>query len=127
MTAVSETVTVFDVVACLSTPVAHLAVVLAPCMNGSITNGDLGTTASLALEVGGLVHVAVDAMANTSYGISGGKTIQTLVHGQAFILKGLFQDPNAASDLLGFRVVSMEILYLALQHGVVFSFQGPIY
>jgi len=112
--AISEAVTVFDVVACPSTPVTHLAVVLAPCVNGLVANSDLGSAASFALEVGGLVHVMVDAMANVSYGVSSGEMVRTPVHRQAFILEGLLQGPDATSDLLGFRVVSTEILYLAL-------------
>ena len=79
--AISEAVTVFDVMACLSAPVAHLAVVFAPCMNSPIANGGLGPTTSFAFEIGGLVHIAVNAMADTSYGISGGKTVQTLIYG----------------------------------------------
>jgi len=114
VTAISKAVTVFNVVACPSTPVAHLAIVLAPCVNGAIANGDLSPTASLALEVGGLVHVAVDVTVNTSYGISSGEMVRTLVHGQAFILKGLLQGPNVAGDLASFRVVSAEVLDLAL-------------
>ena len=75
MAAVSKTIAIFDVVTCLATPVAHLAVVVAPCMNGLIANGDLGLAASLALEVGGLVHVAVNAMTNMSYSVSSGKVV----------------------------------------------------
>jgi len=83
-------------------------------MNGTIANSDLSLMASLALEVGGLVHVTVDTMANTSYGISGGEMVQTLVHGQVFILKGFLQGPNVAGNLACFRVVSAEVLNLTL-------------
>ena len=38
-------------------------------------DGNLSLMASLALEVGGFVHVVVNAMANTSYSISGGETV----------------------------------------------------
>jgi len=124
--AIPETVTVFNVVACPAIPVAHLAIVLAPCMDGPIVDGDLGSTASLALEVGGLVHVAVDAAADASYSVSSGKMVRTLVHGQAFVLKGFLQGPNTMGDLVSFGVVSTEILDLALQHGIIFSSQGPI-
>jgi len=79
--AIPEAVTVLDVVACPSIPVTHLAIVLAPCMDGPIVNGDLGLTASLALEVGGLVHIAVNTTTNTGYGVSSSKTVQALVHG----------------------------------------------
>jgi len=75
VTAVPEAVAVFDVVAGSSTPVAHLAVVFTPHMNSPIANGDLGLTASLALEVGGLVHVMVNAVTNTAYGVSGSKMV----------------------------------------------------
>jgi len=124
--AISETVTVFNVVACLATPVAHLAIVLAPGMDGLIADGDLGLAASLALEVGGFVHVAVDTAMDASYRISSGEAVRTPVHGQAFVLKGLFQGPDAMGDLAGFRVVSTEILDLALQRGVIFGLQGPV-
>ena len=75
MTAVPETVTVFNVVACSSAPVTHLAVVLAPCMNGLIAHSDLSPTASLAFEVGGLMHVAVNMVMNMSYGVSGSEVV----------------------------------------------------
>ena len=114
MAAISKTVTVFNAVACLTIPLAHLAVVLAPCMDSSVANGDLGSTTSLALEVGGLVHVAVDAVTNAGYGVSGGKAIRTPVHGQAFILKGLFQSSDAVGNLAGLGVVSTEILDFTL-------------
>ena len=119
--AIPEAVTVLDVVARLSTPVAHLAIVHAPCMNSSVANGDLGLTTSLALEVRGLVHVAVDVTANASYSISGGETVQALVHRQLFSLKGFLQGPDALGDLAGLGMVSVEILDFALQCGVIFS------
>jgi len=68
-------VAVLNVVACSSTPVTHFAIVLAPCIDGSIANGDLSLTTSFALVVRGLVHVAVDAAANAGDGIGGGKTV----------------------------------------------------
>ena len=71
---------------CLPAPVAHLAIVIAPCVDGSVTDCNLGSVASLALEVRGLVHVAVDVTTNAGYGVSSGKAVQTPVHGQAFIL-----------------------------------------
>ena len=88
--AVSEAIAVLDIMTGLPTPIAHLTTVLAPCMNGSIANGDLGSAASLALEIRSLVHVMVNAATNTGYGISGSKTVRTPVHGQTFILKRLF-------------------------------------
>ena len=79
--AIPKAMAVFDVVACPPTPIAHLAVVFAPCMNSPIANGGLGPTTSFAFEIGGLVHIAVNAMADTSYGVSGGKTVRTLIYG----------------------------------------------
>ena len=73
--AIPKTVTIFDVMACLATPIAHLATVLAPCMDGPIANSDLGSAASLAFEVRGLMHVAVNATIDTGYGVSSGKTV----------------------------------------------------
>ena len=127
MTAIPEAVTILDIVTCLATPIAHLAIVLAPCIDSPIADCDLGLTASLALEVRGLVHVAVDAAANVSYSISGGETVRTLIHGQAFVLQGLLQGSNALGDLASFGVVGMEILDFALQSGVILSLQGPIH
>ena len=80
MTAISEAMTIFDVVPCPSTPVTHFAVVLAPRMDGLIANGNLGSMASLALEVRGLVHVAVNAMMDMSYSVSSGEMVQAPVH-----------------------------------------------
>jgi len=105
---------VFDVVACPATPITHLAVVLAPCMDSSVTNGDLGLTTSFAFEVGGLVYVMVDTAADTSYSVSGGETVRTPIYGQAFVLKGLFQGPDTLGDLASFGVVSPEILNFTL-------------
>ena len=88
MTAVPKAITVFDVMACPSAPIAHLAIIFAPCIDGPIANGNLGSAASFALEVRGLVHVAINAVVDTSYGVSGGKTVRTTVHSQSFVLKG---------------------------------------
>ena len=114
MAAISETVAVFNVMTRLATPVAHFAVVVAPCMNGPIANGDLGSAASLAFEVGGLVHVAVNATMNASYSVSSGEVVRTLIHGQAFVLKGLLQSSDAVGNLAGLGMVSMEILNFTL-------------
>jgi len=73
--AIPKTVTVFDVVACPATPIAHLAIVLAPCMDSLITDSDLGSTTSLAFKVGGFVHVAVNAVADAGYSVSGGEAV----------------------------------------------------
>jgi len=106
--------TVFDIVTCPPTPITHFAVVLAPCVDGSIANGDLGSTASFAFEVRGLVHVAINATTNAGYAISGGKAVRTSVHGQAFVLKRLLQSSDAVGDLVGFGMVSMEVLDFTL-------------
>jgi len=90
VSAIAKGVTLLNVVAGLTTPITHLAIVLAPSMYGMIADGDLSSTASLALEVGGLMHVVVNTTANASYGVSGGKAVRTSIHGQAFILEGLF-------------------------------------
>jgi len=73
VTAISEAVALFDVVPSSTTPITHFAIVLAPGMEGVIMNGDLSPASSFALEVGGLMHVMVDALTNASYGISGSK------------------------------------------------------
>ena len=81
MAAISKAITVLDVVACPPTPIAHLAVVFAPGVYGAIANSDLSPTASLAFEVGGLVHVTINATADAGYGVSGSKLVRTLIHG----------------------------------------------
>jgi len=81
MAAISEAMTVLDVVACPPAPIAHLAVIFAPGMYGTVANSNLGSTTSFALEVGSLVHVAINAMANAGYGVGGRKSVRTPVHG----------------------------------------------
>jgi len=71
--AVAERVAFFDVMACLTAPVAHFVVVLTPGMNGMITDGDLGLVSSLAFEIGGLVHVVVNVATDVRDGIGGGE------------------------------------------------------
>ena len=78
--AIPEAVTVFDVMACLPAPIAHFAVVVAPGVYGSVADCNLGLAASLALEVRGLVHVAVNAATNVGYGVSSGEVVRTLIH-----------------------------------------------
>jgi len=73
--AIPKAITVFDIVTCFTAPITHFAVVLAPCMDGPIADGDLGSAASLALEVRGLVHVAINATMNAGYGVSSGKAV----------------------------------------------------
>ena len=81
MAAVSEAMAVLDVVSSSAAPVTHLAVVLAPGMNGAIMNSDLSSMPSFAFEVGGLVHVAVDTATNAGDGVSGRETVRTPIHG----------------------------------------------
>ena len=81
MSAIAEQVTLFNIVASLATPVAHLAVVLTPGVYGTVVNGDLSSSSSLALEVGGLVHVAIDVTAYMGNGVGSSKLFRTLVHG----------------------------------------------
>ena len=73
MLAIAEGVAFFYIVACLTTPVAHLVIVLSPGIYGTIADSDLSPTSSFALEVRCLVHVAVDATTDASDGIGGGE------------------------------------------------------
>jgi len=84
VSAIAEEVTLFNIVASLATPIAHLAIVFAPGMYGTVTNSDLSLLSSLALEVGGLVHVAINAMAYMGNGIGSSELFRTLVHGKSF-------------------------------------------
>jgi len=84
--AVPKTVTVFDVVPSPTAPVTHLAVVCAPGMYGTVANGDLSFVSSLAFEVGGLVHVAINAMAYTGNSVGSSKVFRATVHGKSFSL-----------------------------------------
>ena len=86
MSAITEGVALFYVVTRLATPIAHLVVVFTPGMYGTIVNGNLSPVSSLAFEVRGLVHVAVNAATDAGNGISGGKSFGALVHGQSFSL-----------------------------------------
>ena len=122
MAAIPKAITVFNVVASLSTPVAHLAVVFAPSMNGTIANGDLSLAASLALEVGGFVHVAVNMTANVSNSVSSSKAVRASVHGQLLGLKGLLESPNMAGDLLGLGMLGVEVLDFALESCIPFVY-----
>ena len=81
VSAIAERVTFFYVVACLAAPVTHLVVVLAPSVYGSIANSDLSPVSSLALEVGSLVHITVDAATDAGDDIGGSKSFRASVHG----------------------------------------------
>jgi len=78
--AIAKGVALFNVVACLTTPVAHFAIVFPPGMHGSVADSDLSSASSLAFEVRGLVHVAVDVTADASNGISGGELFRAAIH-----------------------------------------------
>ena len=56
----------------LATPITHFAIVIAPGMYGAVANSDLSPSSSLALEIEGLVHVAINAMAYAGNGVGGG-------------------------------------------------------
>jgi len=114
MVAISKAVAVLNIVACPATPVAHFTVILAPSIYGAVVNSDLSLSSSLTLEVGSLVHVAVNAAMDTSDGISGGQSFRATVHGKSLGLKRLFEGSNAMSNLDGFGMVGVEILDLAL-------------
>ena len=80
MVAVPEAVTVLDVVTGLAAPVAYLAIVLAPSVYGAIADSYLSSLSSLAFEIRGLVHVAIDMTAYTGDGISGGELFRAAIH-----------------------------------------------
>ena len=127
MSAIAEGVTFLNVVTHLTTPITYLAIVFAPGMYGAIVDSDLSLLSSFAFEIGGLVHVAINATAYSGNGIGSGKMFQTTVHGQSFGLEGFFECSNTMGDLDSLGVVSMEILDFTLQGGVVLSLQGPVY
>jgi len=74
VSAIAEGVALFYVVACLTAPIAHFVVVLAPSMYGAITDSNLSPASSFAFEVRGLVHVAVNAAMDTGDSVGGGKS-----------------------------------------------------
>jgi len=74
VSAIAKGVTLFNVVASLATPITYLAIVFAPGMYGAVMNSDLSPSSSLALEVGGLVHVAIDATVYMGNGIGGSES-----------------------------------------------------
>jgi len=127
MVTVTEAVTFLNVVTGLTAPVAHLAVVLSPCMNSTIVNGDPGLASLSPSEVRGRIVVVVNVMIDAGNGVSGGKAVQALVHGKAFGLKGLFESSNAAGNLDRLGVVGAEVLDFSQEGGIVLFGQGPIY
>jgi len=74
MSAVTKGVAFLNVVTRLAAPVAHLAVILAPGMHGMVADCDLSPSSSFAFEVGGLVHVTIDATAYVDNGIGGSES-----------------------------------------------------
>ena len=74
VSAIAEGVAFFYVVACLTAPIAHFVVILAPSMYGTIADSDLSPASSFAFEVRGLVHVAVDAATDMGDSIGGGES-----------------------------------------------------
>ena len=84
--AIPKTMAFLDVVSSLTAPIAHLAIVLAPSMKGAVANGDLSFVSSLAFEVGGLVHVVINAMAYTGNSVGSSKVFRATVHGKSFSL-----------------------------------------
>ena len=81
MSAITEGVALLDVVTHLATPIAHFTIIFAPSMHGVVANGNLSLVSSFALEVGGLVHIVVDATTYAGNGVGGGKAFGTSVHG----------------------------------------------
>jgi len=81
--AIAEAVAFFYVVTHLATPIAHFVVVLPPSMYGTVADGGLSPSSSLAFEIRRLVHVAVDVVMNAGNGIGGGKSLQAPVHSQS--------------------------------------------
>jgi len=75
VSAIAEGVILLYVVTCLATPIAHLVVVLAPGMQGTVADSSLSPSSSFAFEIRGLVHVAVDAATDTGNGVGGGKLL----------------------------------------------------
>jgi len=74
VSAIAEGVALFYVVACLTAPIAHLVVILAPSMYGAVADSDLSSASSLAFEIRGLVHVAVNAVTDMGNSIGGGES-----------------------------------------------------
>jgi len=120
VSAITEGVTLFYIVTHLATPIAHFVVVFAPGMYGTVADGGLSPSSSLAFEVRGLVHVTVNAVTDAGNGIGGGKSLRASVHGQSFGLQGLFENSDAASELCGFGVVGVEILDFSNKCCIVF-------
>jgi len=69
VSAIAKGIALLNVVTCFPAPIAHLAIVLAPGVHGTIVDGSLSPAPSLAFEVGGLVHVAVNVTTYTGNGI----------------------------------------------------------
>ena len=85
--AVSEAVAFLNVVPSSTTPVTHLAIVLAPSMNGAISNGSLSFASLSSSEIGGFVAVAINAATDMGNHVSSSKMVRAVVHSEAFSLK----------------------------------------
>ena len=120
VSAITEGVTLFYIVTHLATPIAHFVVVFAPGMYGTVADGGLSPSSSLAFEVRGLVHVVVNTATDAGNGVGGGESLRASVHGQSFSLQGLLESSDAASKLCGFGVVGVEVLDFPDECCVVF-------
>ena len=74
VSAITKGVALFDIVACLTAPIAHLVVVFTSGVYGMIVDGNLGPVPSFAFEVRGLVHLAIDAATDAGNSIGGSKS-----------------------------------------------------
>jgi len=84
VSAVAKGIALFYIVTCLAAPIAHLVIVFTPGMYGTIADGNLSPASSLAFEVRGLVHVAVDAATDAGDGVGSSESFRASVHGQSF-------------------------------------------
>jgi len=80
VSAITEGVAFLDIVTSLATPVTHFTIVLPPGMYGVVVDGDLSPLSSFALEIGSLVHVAINAMAYAGDSVGGGESFRAPVH-----------------------------------------------
>jgi len=120
VSAITEGVAFLDIVTSLAAPVAHFTVVLPPGMYGVVADGDLSPLSSFALEIGSLVHVAINATAYVGDSVGGSESFGALVHGKPFSLKGFLENPNMMCDLDGFGMVGVEVLDFSYECRIVF-------
>jgi len=86
-------------VACLAAPVAYLAIVPTPSMNGMVSNGNLSSMSSFAFEVRGIVYIMINVVTDTGYGVGSSKVFGAVVYGKVFSLKGLLEGSDTTGDL----------------------------